>query len=160
LRRNRPVLDGKQRVLERGNGIDPGQLLGDRNFNDGFREVLEIFVQRRGDRRGIAVGDVIAIAQGHRKGNANADIMGSTCNAVRLVDKSRHALRVVAVIDGSDAASGIASKRDRRTQIGVNARFMSKEGKPELERLIRHSNRKRALTAPMIVRIDERGHQQ
>ena len=28
LRRDRPVLDGKQRVLERGNGIDPGQLLG------------------------------------------------------------------------------------------------------------------------------------
>ena len=103
---------------------------------------------------------MIAIAQGHRKGNANADIMGGTCNAARLVDKRRHALRVVAVIDGSDSAPRIAGKRDRRTQVRVNARFLGEQGKPRLERLIRHSNRKRALTASVIVRIDERGHQQ
>ena len=95
------------------------------------------------------------------------NIMPTQISAGRVLTHPGHkpalAASTVGLADGRITAMGPTAAADDGLLLMpplIDARFLRKEGKPQLERLIRHSNRKRALTASVVVRIDERGHQQ
>src|SRR5215472_405680 len=157
LRRNRPILDMEQRMLESGNGVDPCQLISDRYTNDKFRKFLEVLgPECRSYWRRITVGDIIAVPQRDGKRDANADVAGSACDCFGLFHHCCHALRIMAVINGGDPAACSSSERDRCTKVGIDDRFLSEHRKPQFKRLVSCSRRKGPQTAAVIVRVSKR----
>src|SRR5262249_49697733 len=154
LRRNRPILDMEERMLESDNGVDPCQLISDRYTNDKFRKFLEVLgPERRSYWRWITVGDIIAVSQWDGKRDANADVAGCTCDCFGLFHHCCHALRIMAVINGGDPAACSSGERDRCTKVGIDERFLSEHRKPQFKRLVSCSRREGPQTAAVIVRV-------
>jgi hypothetical protein len=144
----------EQRMLESGNGVDPGQLISDRYTNDKFRKFLEILgPECRSYRPRVTIGGIIAVSQRDGKRDANADVAGSTCDCFGLFHHCCHALGVVAVINSGNPTTCSSGERDCCTKIGIDARLLSEQRKPQFERLVYGTRCKGPQTTTVIVRV-------
>jgi hypothetical protein len=149
----------EKRMLETGNGIDPSQLLGDRHADNPLGKLAKILrTNRRGQRLGVPVREVVAVPKRHGKCHANAHVTGSAGHGLGLVDHLHHALRIVTMVHRRDSATRIAGEGDRGTKIGINTRFLSEQRKPQFEGLVDGTNREGPQTAAVVMGVNERRH--